>query len=74
MKPKRERADAVAIGDDFVKRSLVDVGPCDSAEREPNRWVLTYPRTRRDGEVTDPSHVIVLVDAVTGEARFFDAL
>lgn len=71
---KKQKAAAIVIGDDLVKRHNVDVGPCDGAEREPNRWVLTYPRTRRDGEVTDPSHVIVLVDVVTGEARFIDAM
>jgi hypothetical protein len=73
VKTKQGRAAAIAIGDDFVKRHH-DVGPCDGAEREAGGWVLTYPRRARDGEATDPSHVIVLVDLATREARFFDIL
>lgn len=66
--------EARAIADAFVARELGRLPPCDGAHYlgppEP-RWTFFYKIETQPGEVIDPSHLHVVVDATTKIASFF---
>ncbi len=68
---------ARAIADAFVLRTIGVNIASDGASYETDptaAWVFTYPRQAEDGEVTDPSHLIVEVRVSDGRPTFFNVL
>lgn len=74
QRPRMTAQAARAIADKLVVRERGGVPPSDGARYEgaPNAaWTFSYRRETVPGEVTDPSHLLVVVEVEMKKASFF---